>query len=434
MSTQDNPPNPVIPKKDAPPPGYEGWQRRTAAFLGGQAVSLFGSSLVQYALIWYVTLQTKSGLLIAVSTLCSFAPQIVISLFAGVWADRYNRKKLIVFADAGIALVTLALAVAFLLGHGQLWMIFLVSALRSLGSGIQSPAISAMVPQLVPPDKLMRVNGIQGTVQSIVMLASPAASGALYAMAKLEIIFFIDVVTAAIAISILLAIPIAAHAKAAQVQNIGYLDDLKAGIHYVQGNCFVRSLLRFFGIVMFLAVPVALLSPLMVTRTFGSDVWRLTAIEMLFSGGMTVGGLVVAVWGGFRNRVLTLMVSCAALGLLTLAVGLTAAWFWVLLALMALTGLILPFYNTASMVLLQQRVPADMQGRVFSFVSLVTVAAMPIGTFLFGPLADWLSVQTLLIVTGALMSVVGVLSWFDRNLHLEAEDPARQADQEPTTT
>ena len=418
MNRQDNPPNNTTPKHETPP-GYEGWQRRTAAFLGGQAVSLFGSSLVMYAMIWYVTLQTKSGVLIAVSTLCSFAPQIVVSLFAGVWADRYNRKKLIIYADAGIALATLVLAVAFLLGRGQLWMIFVVSAVRSLGSGIQSPAIAAMVPQLAPPDKLMRVNGIQGTVQSVVMLASPAVSGALFYMARLEIIFFIDVVTAIIAIAILLAIPIAAHAKAAQGQNTGYLDDLKAGIRYVRDNCFVRSLLRFFGVVMFLAVPVALLSPLMVTRTFGEEVWRLTLIEMFFSVGMTVGGLVVAVWGGFRNRVLTLMVSCAALGVLTLAVGLTAAWFWVLGALMALTGLVLPFYNTASMVLLQQRVPGDMQGRVFSFVSLVTVAAMPVGTFLFGPLADWLSVQTLLIITGALMVVAGGISWFDRNLHLE---------------
>ena len=420
MNTQDNPPANATKAPD--PPGYEGWQRRTAAFLAGQAVSLFGSSLVMYAMIWYVTLKTQSGVLIAVSTLCSFAPQIVISLFAGVWADRYNRKKLIIYADAGIAVATLALAVAFLLGRGELWMLFTVAAVRSLGSGIQSPAISAMLPQLVPPDKLMRANGIQGTVQSVVMLGSPAAAGALYALARLEILFFLDVVTAAIAITILLAIPIAAHAKALEAQNTGYLDDLKAGIAYVRGNCFVRSMLRFFAVVMFLAVPVALLSPLMVTRTFGPDVWRLTASEMLFSGGMTVGGLLVAAWGGFKNRILTLMVSCVALGVLTLAVGL-AAWFWFFLALMALTGLVLPFYNSASMVLLQQRVPADMQGRVFSFVSLVTVAAMPIGSFLFGPLADLVSIEALLIVTGVGMAVAGVVSWFDRNLHVEPDGP-----------
>jgi DHA3 family macrolide efflux protein-like MFS transporter len=295
-------------------------------------------------------------------------------------------------------------------------MVFVALAIRSLGSGLQAPAVPALLPQLVPPDRLMRVAGVQSTVQSVVMLASPAVAGALYAMARLEIIFFVDVLTAAIAIAILSAIPIAAHARAAQPQSTSPLDDLRAGFDYVSRTPFVRSMLRFFAVVMFLAVPVAILSPLMVARSYGPEVWRLTVTEVAFSGGMTAGGLLVAAWGGFKSRLLTLAVSCGVLGVLQALAGLGEP-FGVFLALMALLGLVLPLYNSASMVMLQERVPSDLQGRVFGYVNLVIVAAMPMGSLVLGPLADLVRIETLMLITGSAMAVLGVLLWFDRNLH-----------------
>ena len=84
------------------------WKQTTARFLTAQTISLFGSSLVQYAIVWYITLSTSSGRMLTISTICGFAPQIIISLFAGVWIDRYDRKKLIMVSDAVIALATLA--------------------------------------------------------------------------------------------------------------------------------------------------------------------------------------------------------------------------------------------------------------------------------------------------------------------------------------
>src|SRR5512134_3911740 len=104
-----------------------GWKKKTAIFLSSQTLSLFGSMLVQYAIIWYVTLTTQSGLILTVATISGFLPQIVISLFAGVWADRYPRKVLIICADVLTAVSTLILAVFFLLGYKELWLIFLVS-------------------------------------------------------------------------------------------------------------------------------------------------------------------------------------------------------------------------------------------------------------------------------------------------------------------
>lgn len=391
------------------------WIGKAALFLTGQTVSLFGSALVQYAIIWYITLATKSGTMIMLSSICGFAPQIIISLFAGVWADRFDRKRIIILADTLIAAATLVLAVVFLFGHGQFWMLFAASAVRSFGAGLQQPAVGAFIPQIVPKEKLMRVGGINGTIQSLVMLASPAVSGALFTLAKLEYIFFIDVGTAAIAITIMTLLKVPPHKKALEARTGGYFDDLKAGFAYIRCHSFVKNLLLFFAFFSFLVVPAAFLTPLMTARTFGPEVWRLTAIEMLFSGGMTAGGLIVAVWGGFKERSKTIAATCVIFGILSAVIGIFVN-FWFFLAVMALMGLAIPFFNTASMVMLQERVEQEFHGRVFSFVNIVMVSAMPVGTLVFGPIADRVSIELLLIVSGAALALLGTAAWFNRGL------------------
>ena len=158
--------------------------------MSSQGLSLFGSMLVQYAIIWHITLTTQSGLILTIATIAGFLPQIVISLFAGVWADRYPRKRLIIFADALTAVSTLILAVLFLMGYGEIWLLVLVSAIRAVGAGIQTPAVSAFLPQIVPTDRLIQVNSINGTLQPFIMIAAPLVSGGLLSLARLEAIFF----------------------------------------------------------------------------------------------------------------------------------------------------------------------------------------------------------------------------------------------------
>ena len=155
-----------------------GWQRNAALFLGSQLISLFGSALVQYAIMWHITLTTQSGAMMAVSVICGFLPQFLMSPFAGVWADRHDRKRLIVLADSGIALATLALALVFMSGRGRLWMLFATLAIRAIGSAVHSPAVSAFLPQIVPSDQLMRVNALNGS--------KPVTAGACVAMLALR--------------------------------------------------------------------------------------------------------------------------------------------------------------------------------------------------------------------------------------------------------
>ncbi|MGC4175120.1 MFS transporter [Demequina sp.] len=386
----------------------QAWVRDISLFLGGQTASLLGSSLVQYAVLWYLTLTTKDGTILALSIVFGFLPQAIVSIFGGVWADRHNRKFLIMGADAAIALATLALALLMLNGVDSLWLIFAVLAVRSTGAGIQTPAVSAVIPQIVPQDKLMRINGINGTIQSAMMIVAPALAAILYANLDLEYIFFIDVVTAVIGIGLLALVPLKAVSRGDELA--GYFDDLKEGVRYVRTHPYVMWLLSLFGAVMVLGAAPSMLTPLMVARTFGEEVWKLTALELAFSIGMMISGALVAAIGDRFQRTSLIVWSTLVLAGLTAALGLSP-FLWVFLTVMFLVGFAIPFFTVPSFTVLQESVEPDRLGRVFGFVSIVGAVSMPIGMAVFGPLADVFSVQTVLIVAGLLTFVAAALAF-----------------------
>jgi DHA3 family macrolide efflux protein-like MFS transporter len=386
------------------------WKRDTTVFLSGQTVSMLGSMLVQYAIMWYLTLETKSGVVLMLSAVFGMLPQAIVSIFGGVWADRLNRKRLIILADAAIALTTLGLALFMLSGYTELWLIFLTLAIRSTGAGIQQPAVAALIPQLVPTAHLLRVNGIYQSISSAMMLVAPAAAGAIYAGAAaawgpasaIVPIFFIDVVTAVIGIGFLIAIAVP---TVRAVVDTGYFADLVKGVKYTFTHRFVRWLLALFAVIFILTVAPSMLTPLMVVRTFGPEVWLLTVNELAFSIGMLLGGILIATWGGLKNKVVMLIASSLLFGVLTLALGLSTN-VWVFFAFMFLVGLAVPFFSTPATTLLQERVEVEFQGRVFGFVGVVMATAMPIGMVLFGPLADVVPVEWILIAAGIATFVV----------------------------
>ena len=257
------------------------WKSSIARFLTAQTISLLGSSLVQYAIIWYITLSTSSGKMLTISTLCGFLPQIMISLFAGVWIDRYDRKKMIMLSDSVIAAATLLLAAAFFTGHRSYWLLFAVLAVRSAGTGIQTPAVNAIIPQLVPQEYLMKINGINSTLSSLMMFLSPALSGAILTVAPLETTLLIDVVTAVIGVCITATIYVKPYEQKAAEKNEktegkiknSSLEDIRSGFRYLKENRFIKRLLIYQITILFLISPSAFLTPLMVSRTFGEEVW-----------------------------------------------------------------------------------------------------------------------------------------------------------------
>ncbi|WP_097027961.1 MFS transporter [Clostridium peptidivorans] len=382
------------------------WKKNIVLFLTSQTISLFGSTLVQYAIGWYITLKTQSGVMMTISIICGFLPTFFLSPFAGVWADRYNRKMLIILSDSMIAIATLILAILFFMGYNSLWLLFVASAIRALGAGVQTPAIGALIPQLVPEDKLTKVNGTNSSIQSLVMLASPMLSGALLTVATIETIFFIDVITAAIAvITLLLFLNVPVHAKALEKQTTSYLSDMHEGFNYIKNHEYVKKFFLFCGIFFLFAAPVAFLTPLQVTRSFGHDVWRLTAVEMTFSVGMMVGGIVMASWGGFKNKVHTMVLSNLIIGAGTFALGAISV-FWIYLIFIGLVGLAMPIFNTPATVLLQEKVEEEFLGRVFGVLGMISSIMMPLGMLVFGPISDFIKIEWLLIGSGLVLFVM----------------------------
>lgn len=387
----------------------DNWKKDIVLFLSSQTISLFGSSLVQYAIMWYITLKTQSGMMMTIFIICGFLPTFLLSPFTGVWADRYNRKVLIILSDSTIAAVTLLMAILFIAGYQELWMLFLICSIRGFGAAVQSPTVGAFLPQLVPEDKLMRVNGINGSIQSFIMLISPVASGALLTMASIETIFFIDVFTAAAAVlTLLLFLHVPAHAKALEKRKISYYHDLREGFRYIKNHQFIRSVFIFCGLFFFLAAPVAFLTPLQTSRSFGNDVWRLTAIEVTFSGGMMVGGILLAYWGGFRNKMYTMIAASCMMSVGTIALGVIPV-FWIYCAVMAAVGFAMPFYSTPFTVLIQQKVGEEFLGRVFGVLTMISSSMMPIGMLVFGPLSDYVKIEWMLIGTGIFMVALAII-------------------------
>lgn len=384
------------------------WKSKTVRFLTAQTVSLLGSSLVQYAIVWHLTLTTSSGAVLTLSTLCGFLPQVLISLFAGVWIDRYDRKKLAMLSDAAIAAATLLLALLFLTGHKSVWLLFVILLVRSAGTGIQTPCVNAILPQLVPKESLMRVGGVNSTISSLMMLLSPALSGAILSITTIEAAFLIDVVTAVAGVGITATIPIPRLTGTGDAARSS-LAGIRAGFSYLGRNRTVLRLLLFQLAVLFLISPSAFLTPLMVSRTFGPEVWRLTASEMTYSLGAALGGVLIASWGGFRDRLRTTVLAGAAYGLLMLCLGLVPA-FPLYLLFNCLIGVTAPCYNAPITVLLQEQVEPELHGRVFSFLQVSTSCALPLGMALFGPLADLVPVQSLLLCCGCAVIAVCCLA------------------------
>jgi MFS transporter, DHA3 family, macrolide efflux protein len=388
-----------------------GWKKRVSVFLVGQTFTLFGSMLVQYAILWHLTLTTKSGVVLALAAIFGFLPQAIVSIFAGVWADRVNRKVMIMISDASIALATLLLALLMLSGVDDLWLIFLVMAVRSVGAGFQTPAISALLPQIVPTEKLMRVNGINSSVQSSLLLLAPVAAAAVYANFSIVGILFIDVVTAIIGVAMLATISVPTLPRALSEDKPSYFADLKDGLSYIFSHDLVRWVMVIFAIVFLMVVAPSNLSPLMLVRNFGTEVWMLTVLEMSFGVGMLAGGAVMAIFGPKLDRLWTIIGTSIGFGVIAFVMGFTTNLI-LFFSLFFFIGLAVPAFSTSATTLLQETVEPERQGRVFGFLGIVMSVSMPLGMAILGPITDIVSVESVLITTGlatVLIAVVAVI-------------------------
>ena len=394
------------------------WKRKTILFLISQCITLFGSMIVQMSIIWYVTLKTSSGGWVAAFTICSYLPQFLISFFAGVWADRYSRKKLIILADGVITVATLVMFLVMPMISSDsilLSALLAVSIIRSVGAGIQTPAVNAVIPQLVPEEYLMKYNGLNATVQSIVQFAAPAVAGAVLSIGTFRATLFIDILTALVGIGLLSCVLLPK--QETSNENVSVFSEIKAGIRYSFSDKLIGKILIVYGLYILLCVPAGFMAALLVSRVYGDVYWYLTAVELVGFTGMALGGVLMGVWGGFKSRIKTFALGLFVLSLMTIGMG-VSPYFILYLVLMFVYSIALTMIQTATTTIIQEKADSSMQGRVFGLMGAMYSGFLPVGMAIFGPLADVMPLQWIIVGSGIALVLVTVYLQVKSKLNL----------------
>lgn len=383
------------------------WKRKTLLFLASQCITLFGSMIVQMSIIWYVTLKTSSGGWVAAFTICSYLPQFLISFFAGVWADIYNRKKLIILADGVITIATFIMFLVIPLISTDfvlLGALLVISIIRSIGAGVQTPAVNAVIPQLVPEEYLMKYNGMNATMQSIIQFVAPAVAGTVLSIGTFRSTLFIDIVTALIGIGLLSCVLLPK--QEASNENVSVFAEIKAGIFYAFSVKIIGKILIVYGLFILLSVPAGFMAALLVSRVYGDVYWYLTAVELVGFAGMALGGVLMGVWSGFKSRVKTFAFGLLILSIMTIGMG-VSPYFILYLVMMFVYSIALTMIQTATTTIIQEKTQESMLGRVFGLMGAMYSGFLPIGMAIFGPLADMFPLQWIMVGSGIALLLIG---------------------------
>jgi len=383
------------------------WKKNTIIFMLSQAISLLGSSLVQFAITSYITIETQSGVYASISIICAILPMFVVAPFAGVWADKYSRKTLIIIADTGISICTLIVAILFLTGYGSIPILLIALVIRSIGSAVQTPCVGAILPDIVPEEHLIRINGINGSMQALFGLASPILGALLLSKVSLGAIFFVDIGTAIVAIVVMLVAFILPKKENEGQTSENYFQEMKLGIRYIKKTRFLIEFFAFCIIYFIMMAPAAFLTQVQIARNYGGGYRNLAIMQVAFSMGMLIGGITISVWGGLKNKVHTMVLSAAAIGICTFVLGIQMP-FLIYCICMGIFGVAMPFINTPAMTLLQEQVEPQYIGRVFGIMTMINTSMMPLGMVIFGPLGDMISIEIILIITGIIMLITAL--------------------------
>lgn len=422
--TQSGPNLNADPQPELP----QNWLANFLPMFVGQVLSLLGSSLVQFALVWYVTKQTGDAAVLATGTTAALIPNILFGPFVGALIDRWNRKRVMMIADSVVALATAVLALLFAFGLIQIWHIYAVLFTRSMAEIFQRPAKSASVSLMVPKDQLTRLGGINQAAQGVIDTFSPALGAVLIEILPIQGILAIDFVTAAIAVLLLLffvQVPQPKSVSQAMVTPKSLLRDVKQGFQYIFGWHGLLILIIMASLMNMFFAPVGSLLPLLVTEFFARAAQDLAWLQVAMGAGAIAGGILLGVWGGFRRKMINILIGIAGFSLGVLVLGIVPQnGYWLAVAAFGGVGLMGAITNGSLGPLLQIKVPPEVQGRVFTVLSSMCLGMMPIGLFLSAPIAKKFGIQAAYLaagIAGLLMTLFALLD--KRVMTLEDQRP-----------
>ena len=388
------------------------WKRTFGVVWTGQAFSLLGSSAAQFALLWWLTIETGSPMVLALASIAGFLPQALLGPIAGVWIDRLSRKTVMIAADSFIAAVSAVLAIAFLLGTPEPWLIYLILFLRAIGSVFHAPAMQAAMPLLVPPSELVRTGGWSQFLTSGSLMLGPVIGTLLMTRLHIAAVLAIDILGAILAVLTLLAVRLR-DPESDPSATPHLMREFRDGLDEILRSPTLKAISLPVLLTTFFYVPVGSLFPLMVNSHFGGGAWHASVVEVLFAGGMLVASLLLGVWGGLRNPFTMIMLSVGVLGLALTGSGLLApSGFLAFAALSFVMGMTGSFFSVPYFAVIQGAVPPEKLGRVISLLSSLMALAIPVGLFVAAPIAErtgiaaWFSISGGLIVLAAGLGIV----------------------------
>lgn len=410
----------------------------------GQAISLFGSQLVQFALIWWLTSETGSAKVLAAASLVGLLPQVLLGPLAGTLVDRWNRRLTMMAADSIVAAATVVLGLLFWSESIQVWQIYILLLVRAIASSFHWPAMTASTSLMVPDDKLTRIQGLNQTLNGGLAIISAPLSAFLLAIMPIYGILAIDVVTALLAILPLLFIRVPQPRKrhsgvqdGVDVVGEGRLSEstslwreLKEGFAYVWGWPGLLIILLMALLINLVFTPAAALMPLLVSDHFALGAVELGWLESAWGVGIVGGGLLLSLWGGFSRRIYTALLGLVVMGGGVAAVGLAPSdAFTPAVGFILVAGVANPFVNGPVHAILQASVAPDMQGRVLALANSAAMAMTPIGLIIAGFMADATGVRLLFVMAGLVMVFLALLGYFTPAVRkIEENDQANSLD------
>jgi DHA3 family macrolide efflux protein-like MFS transporter len=386
---------------------YVDWKLPFFTIWIGQAFSLLGSKVAQFALIWWMTETTSSAMVLAMASLVGLVPDIVLGPLAGVYVDRWNRRVVMIVADTLIALASLWLVYLFWADVIRLWHVYLILFLRSVGGSFHWTAMQASTSLMVPKEQLTRVAGMNQTLNGLLNIFGAPLGALLMELLPLHGVMLVDVVTAALAVGPLFFVfipqPEGREAEGGEARTRSIWADMRDGLCYIWRWPGLVILTGTVMVIKIVLTPAFSLIPLMVKDHFGGNAAQLSLLDAVVGSGFVAGGLILSVWGGFRRKMYTMVLGILAFSASFVVWGMIPGnMFWAAVVSGALIGLTIPLIDGPLMAILQSTVAPEIQGRVFTlFGSLIGITS-PLGLSLAGPISDWLGLQVWYVVAGVL--------------------------------
>lgn len=356
-----------------------------------QALSTLGSSMTSFALVIWTYQQQGSALTTALLSVCSYAPYVVLSIFAGVVSDRWNKKYTMLACDRLAAVTTCTVWILLATDNLKIWHLYLLNAVNGMMNSVQQPASEVAVSLLAPKEQYQRIGGLQAFSRSLVTILTPVLATAVLTLAGMNAILLFDLMSFAIAfLTLAVCISIPHTSQGEKTTPEPFWQAAKKGFYFLQENRGILDLILFLaGINLIASVYEAALPAMLLSRTGGSS----TALGMVstFTGIATfVGSIAASLLPApkSRTRVIcnTLLFSMCTENFF-LAFGRSVP-IWCLGAVLG--WLTVPFMNTNLDALLRTHIPVAMQGRVYSIRNALQFFTIPLGYLMGGMAVDWI--------------------------------------------